>query len=537
VAPAFVTTTTTLASPISLPVCCRAFNFVKSNAATATTTKTINMPELCFSVVWMGSGHRPLPGQLKLEFKWRKTSKSFSSKLARLLQEQVCLNVPGITYPHFVKAFLGPGGPELTLPPHSHVHLKSGDNTYFCERLQKAWLDLCDSRTSSKKRRKVSSASPSPPGWSPIPTLILSQYSQREVDIAYITFKAEDIRLGFGMRGSASDLEPLNKRHLTDRHTFMAVVHHLGVICYNQASREIQRDNKVTYALLETSAIRLWPDTVIDIFRCNPALRCDRNFVLLTLSLSVSLLRYMSDELKCDCDFAKDVMHRNPSALIYFSDAVRADVDVVLAALHKNALALEYAAQTIRSERKVVMAAVRANGSALKYASESLRADRELVLAAVGQDGRALEYAFETLRADFDVVLCAIKNRGSMLRVASDALRANKELVLAAVSHTSDALEYAAFELRDDVEVVTTALRSSRHSSVAEFVSDRLRANREIALLMVSKRTENFRLVLGDLHCDEEVARAALACKYGMRDARGYMSESLYENVTHAPTV
>ena len=478
------------------------------------------MPELEFDVVWLGSGQRPLPEPLKLEFTWRK-SHLYQEKLALLLQKELCAKVPGFAKPHFVKATLGSGGPELTPHPRLLMHLR--DDASLSTSGKGTWSHLYDNYALKNKRRKLKSC-----GAASTPTLTLSQYSQRDVDIAYITFRGGKASYD---RGSQSDLAPLQKRHLTDGKTFLAVAEHLGVDCFNQASLEIQRDKNIALALLGIvydRGLHAGAATVIDIFRCNPALRCDRNFVWTVFNYDVENLLYMSDELKCDCDFAKLVVHKT-KALCYFSDAVRSNIDVVLTALHADPLALQYATKTICSNIEIVKLALTTNAKALAYASEALRSNKDLVLEAVGRDGLALRYASEVFQADFDVVLCAVKNCGAMLGVASDALRANKELVLEAVRNDGGALQYAAFELRDDVDVVTAALRNSqqrRYCDANKFVSDRLRADRNIALLIVAQGYEGIRYVLGDLHCDEEVARASMSRH--ANQTHKYISDSLY---------
>merc|ERR1712113_1038154 len=84
--------------------------------------------------------------------------------------------------------------------------------------------------------------------------------------------------------------------------------------------------------------------------------------------------------------------------------AIKADREVVLLAVRKCGEALAYVSPELCADRQVALMAVQQDGRALKFASPDLCADRDVVLAAVRQSELALGFASPELRMDDEVL-------------------------------------------------------------------------------------------------------------------------------------
>ena len=74
-----------------------------------------------------------------------------------------------------------------------------------------------------------------------------------------------------------------------------------------------------------------------------------------------------------------------------------------------NPYAIEDLEERWRDDKEVMMVAVSAHGLSLEFASDRLKADKELVLAAIENDPRSLSYASRELRDDFEIRKIAYK--------------------------------------------------------------------------------------------------------------------------------
>ena len=82
-------------------------------------------------------------------------------------------------------------------------------------------------------------------------------------------------------------------------------------------------------------------------------------------------------------------------------------------------------------------------------------------------------------------ILATVTKEGVALQYVSDALRADREVVLAAVNQHGGALEYASAALRDDREVALAAV--SQNGKALTFASTALCAGREVVLAAVKQ--------------------------------------------------
>ena len=79
---------------------------------------------------------------------------------------------------------------------------------------------------------------------------------------------------------------------------------------------------------------------------------------------------------------------------------------------------------------------------------------------------------------EWDRAMARVQNHGNELIFLSDAMRADREIVLAAVRQNGLALEYAVPKLRADREVVLTAIQ--RNALALRHASEKLRADRAV---------------------------------------------------------
>ena len=149
------------------------------------------------------------------------------------------------------------------------------------------------------------------------------------------------------------------------------------------------------------------------------------------------------------------------SALAFASHSLQSDHEVVHAAVIQNGLALRHASETCKDDVKLVSAAVKQNGFAIYHASKKLQMDPSLVRDAVLNHPKAFEIIDESFRDDEKLMTEVIGQRETPsfdLFYASDRLKSNKALVLLAVSRSGQLIKHASQELRSDLDVIKKAI-------------------------------------------------------------------------------
>jgi hypothetical protein len=266
------------------------------------------------------------------------------------------------------------------------------------------------------------------------------------------------------------------------------------------------------------------------IFRnCSAELRGDRQVVLAAISKNPRNFRYVSHELKNDPQVViKAILqhvHSSAKAVQFFkslSPFMRSNREVVIAAVSKNGANFKYASDELKNDRGIVLTAIANDevdcGCVYKMCPLAVKNDREIVLAAVSKHGKDLVYVSDEFRHDREVVLRAVANdeseTGVALRCASIDLRGDREIVLAAVSKHGHSLQYASKELKNDREIGLRAMandRSNRQYYTFLQCSKELRANREFALVGVTKCGRSLRFVSDELKNDREIVLTAIA--------------------------
>lgn len=107
-------------------------------------------------------------------------------------------------------------------------------------------------------------------------------------------------------------------------------------------------------------------------------------------------------------------------------------------------------------------------------------------------------------------------SRGFNLKNLDKALRADKELVMAAVKGDGKNLYWASKALRDDKEIAINAIKYGYNAYAFEYVSDRLKSDRDVALAAVEYSAFNMRLVGDELKHDADLIRDACIANYDL---------------------
>lgn len=99
-------------------------------------------------------------------------------------------------------------------------------------------------------------------------------------------------------------------------------------------------------------------------------------------------------------------------------------------------------------------------------------------MSPINLDQIGIDAAPDVLRNHRRFVLSELERCGNVLQFVSDRLRADREVVLTAVRKWPANLKYAAPDLRDDKTVVIEAV--SRVGFALQFASDRLRSDKAV---------------------------------------------------------
>ena len=207
------------------------------------------------------------------------------------------------------------------------------------------------------------------------------------------------------------------------------------------------------------------------------------------LMISILLKHYLSLEdansrLQDNRELAQQLVKwdYDGKQLPYVSERLKNDESFIVEAVKTNPLAIEYASESIKSNQQLMDTLVVEHKiySALKYASMEVKDNVQIVKEAVKDDAFFLEFASDRLRDDEDVALLAIDsdaNCTEAMQFVSDRLKNNREFVLKVVSMIGF-VEYVPEEYRNDEEIVMAAVRKDGQSIC--FAGEQFRDNKEI---------------------------------------------------------
>jgi hypothetical protein len=146
----------------------------------------------------------------------------------------------------------------------------------------------------------------------------------------------------------------------------------------------------------------------------------------------------------------------NGDALMNCSPALKDEKDLVLVAVTTSVDALLWASPRLKEDREVLIQACTHFGRAIRY-TKLLRSDPGVVFAAVKNDGNALQHVPTSsgLKNNFDVVATAIQSKPLSFQYASEEMRSNVELLVMAAKLDPKVLAAAATpEARSKAEAI-----------------------------------------------------------------------------------
>ena len=207
------------------------------------------------------------------------------------------------------------------------------------------------------------------------------------------------------------------------------------------------------------------------------------------------VLKWVSERLRGDEALVTIAVTRDGDNLEHASEAMRANRSVVLCAVAEWGLALRHASDELRDDRDVVLQACGPNSGVgyyddegpLTFASERLRDDREIALVAVSEHGAALELLSAELRNDEAIVHAAGENDSyAAILYGNERFRDDADFVIKMVKEVSDVAEHISERLLDDGDFMRRMIVELRDGDVLVHGSERLRSQKQLALLALS---------------------------------------------------
>lgn len=165
--------------------------------------------------------------------------------------------------------------------------------------------------------------------------------------------------------------------------------------------------------------------------------------------------------------------------------------------------------------KTVVLAAVEHHGEALADASERLRDNEEIVFAAVKSRPSAISNASERLKDNKDIALVAVSaerkiHSADAFYVISERLQHDRDILIASAQaghpHVLVPMPEA---LKDDREVVLEIVKGGYSAYHMNFMSERLKGDKEIVLAMLANNPFALADASPELKDDPEVVAAA----------------------------
>jgi len=150
-------------------------------------------------------------------------------------------------------------------------------------------------------------------------------------------------------------------------------------------------------------------------------------------------------------------------------------------------------------------AAVNNDPAELRYSGEFQR-NPEFCTESLLKNGMVLQYVDPELKLDIELVKIAVDQNGLALQFAPRALREDFEIAEMACDQNPGAIKYAGKELHDDAEFM---LRYAGHTQAMQYLSSRLRGDREFMVLMLQQNREG---QLHKGHRDTALGRSIKAC-------------------------
>lgn len=182
-------------------------------------------------------------------------------------------------------------------------------------------------------------------------------------------------------------------------------------------------------------------------------------------------------------------------ALDFVSDELKNDKEFVYWATLENPAALEFASAAIKGDRGFVTDLIAKSPGIFQYASEDVRSNRTVALSVINKKPEMVNYLAGPLIGDNELSALAMEiSFGKLFPSSPEWIRSNKSAALVAVKHSPEGVCSIEGELKEDKEVALVALANDPKGETYRCLSEKLRADPELALMAVKK---NFNNLLG----------------------------------------
>ena len=251
---------------------------------------------------------------------------------------------------------------------------------------------------------------------------------------------------------------------------------------------------KRTYSIVET-AVR---QNGLALQFADREFREDEDIVIIAILNNPSAVQYSLADACFDCEIADAALGRHPSSFEYFPTRMKENSSVVMLMVQMNGNLIRLVnANVITFE--IALAAVKNKGNAYSYLAAPWTDNREIQLAAVGQAGFVLRYMPADLQDDREIVMAAVANdelntqdeifqsmmpRNETVKYISERLRADPEIALAAVRCYGESINSFSQEIQDTHEIALMAV--SQTGWAIKYLSQELRDDYDIAFAAVS---------------------------------------------------
>lgn len=295
--------------------------------------------------------------------------------------------------------------------------------------------------------------------------------------------------------------------------------------------------NEVPRIMQRVDRLILDKDWVVKVMKkCNgrafkylpETLRRDKDFVLKVIDRDV--YTFLDKKLKRDRDVFWAAMERQPEIFYDAPQDMRSDAEVAKRMLKLNANSYSNLSYELRANKEILALALRfCKEQNVCTISEKIPYElrtREVALKCIEINGMELQY-YWNFQDDEALVCKAVTNNSDAFEYASERLRNNKEIAMIALTKDSNAPCYLSEKLCDDYLVGHKALTSSG-GWVLEYLSERLCSDYELVKLAVKNYGGAIEFASNELKDNEEIALIALKNESGMLS---FISDRLKEGV------
>lgn len=229
-----------------------------------------------------------------------------------------------------------------------------------------------------------------------------------------------------------------------------------------------------------------------NIYECiSDRLKDDRELAEYALNRDGMLLELVKPEFKDDEKLVKIALENNGS-IKFASERLKNCIIIMKYAISLNPYAYKYIGNSLKDNKELAIRALSNYGCLIQYVSPELAKCREMVKVALDQDPFAIKYVDPIFKDDKELILPLLE-RANIYKCLGPKLQIDRDVVLGNFSSICGvSLEDVPREFCDDKEIVLKAVKC--WCSNIEFASDRLKKDKEIALIALKRGSDIFNI-------------------------------------------